>query len=357
VTAADANDASALRVGEWVEVRRAEEILATLDGKGELEGLPFMPEMLAFCGRRLRVYRTAHKTCDTISGRLVARRMERVVHLEGARCDGAAHGGCQAACLVFWKEAWLRRVEPAQGHVLWRALRRGASREAEAAGRGCTRADLEAQTRRSGDAGSYRCQVTQLLEASSPLPWWQPRQYLEDWLSGNWSLGEILRSALLRTIYRGVLFGRGYKLKRPLYDALARLLGEPAWPYAVGTLTGPTPSEKLELRAGERVQVKSHAEILATLKGHNNRGLGFSPEMVRYCGGTYVVRDRVERIIDEKTGKLMRFDSDCIILENVICRSECSTRRLFCPRSIYPYWREIWLRRVPDTGGDARTTG
>jgi hypothetical protein len=35
-----------LRVGELVEVRNAAEILATLDDKGELHALPFMPEML-----------------------------------------------------------------------------------------------------------------------------------------------------------------------------------------------------------------------------------------------------------------------------------------------------------------------
>ncbi len=27
----------------------------------------------------------------------------------GSRCDGTAHGGCQTACLLYWKEAWLKR--------------------------------------------------------------------------------------------------------------------------------------------------------------------------------------------------------------------------------------------------------
>ena len=31
------------------------------------------------------------------------------VHLE-TRCDGSAHGGCQASCLLFWKDAWLKPV-------------------------------------------------------------------------------------------------------------------------------------------------------------------------------------------------------------------------------------------------------
>jgi hypothetical protein len=85
-----------LRVGELVEVRSQEEILATLDERGELDALPFMPEMLRFCGQRFTVYKVAHKLCDTISATGM-RRMRDAVHLTGVRCDGQAHGGCQTA--------------------------------------------------------------------------------------------------------------------------------------------------------------------------------------------------------------------------------------------------------------------
>src|SRR5262245_53345571 len=98
-----------LRPGELVEVRTAQEILATLDNNGELDCLPCMPEMLAFCGRRFRVSSRADKACDTIDYR-GNRRMHDTVHLQGLRCDGGGHGGCQAACLLYWKEAWLKRV-------------------------------------------------------------------------------------------------------------------------------------------------------------------------------------------------------------------------------------------------------
>src|SRR4051794_24040499 len=100
-----------LRVGDLVEVRTAAEILTTLDERGELDNLPFMPEMLPFCGQRLTVHKVAHKLCDTIS-RTGMRRMDNAVYLSGARCDGAAHGGCQTACQFLWREQWLRRVEP-----------------------------------------------------------------------------------------------------------------------------------------------------------------------------------------------------------------------------------------------------
>ena len=56
-----------LRPGDWVEVRSEQEILSTLDDGAALDGLVFMPEMLAFCGRRFRVYKRADKTCDTIA--------------------------------------------------------------------------------------------------------------------------------------------------------------------------------------------------------------------------------------------------------------------------------------------------
>ena len=98
-----------LRVGERVEVRSAEEILASLDERGSLDSLPFMPEMLAFCGKRFRVFKRADKVNDIVE-RSGLRRMEDAVLLDEVRCDGAAHGGCQALCQILWKEAWLKRA-------------------------------------------------------------------------------------------------------------------------------------------------------------------------------------------------------------------------------------------------------
>ena len=58
---------SRYRAGEWVEIKSKEEILATLDQQGAKDGLPFMPEMLKFCGQRIQVFASAHKTCDTVN--------------------------------------------------------------------------------------------------------------------------------------------------------------------------------------------------------------------------------------------------------------------------------------------------
>src|SRR4051812_21642261 len=97
-----------LKPGELVRVRSASEIFTTLDERGTLEGLPFMPEMIKYCGRTLPVQQRADATC---AGDGAVRRMNDAVHLKAIRCDGSFHDGCQAACLMFWKEAWLERAE------------------------------------------------------------------------------------------------------------------------------------------------------------------------------------------------------------------------------------------------------
>src|SRR5262249_55236336 len=99
-----------LKAGDWVEVRSREEILATLDSRGQLDNMPFMPEMFEFCGKRFEVWSRAHKTCDTVT-KTGGRWLPDTVHLKDLRCDGKGHGGCDAGCLLFWKEAWLRPLE------------------------------------------------------------------------------------------------------------------------------------------------------------------------------------------------------------------------------------------------------
>ena len=56
----------ALSAGDWVEVRSKEEILRTLDKNAQLDAMPFMPQMFQNCGKRFKVLKRAHKTCDTI---------------------------------------------------------------------------------------------------------------------------------------------------------------------------------------------------------------------------------------------------------------------------------------------------
>src|SRR5215510_14329984 len=147
-----------LRAGDWVEVRSAAEILATLDDRQCLDGLPFMPEMLQYCGKRFRVYKSAHKTCDTVERWFVMRRMTGAVHLEGLRCDGGAHDGCQAGYLLFFKEAWLKPVESGTASV---SASSAPSRVRLEALHRATRTEMNG----TGVSEQYRCQATDLVRA------------------------------------------------------------------------------------------------------------------------------------------------------------------------------------------------
>lgn len=346
-----------LCAGDWVEVRSKEEILRTLDKNGRLDELPFMPQMFQYCGRRLRVFKRAHKTCDTVND-FKGRSMNRAVHLEGVRCDGKAYGGCEAGCLIFWKTAWLKRVfdsefdsnEESAGDV----VAEGAQTEFVDQ---CTETDVLAGTQRSlGDDGNgpaYVCQATQVPAATTPLSPWKLGQYLEDLTSGNASAGKIVRG-FIYIGYRHWLINLGIGLGPPLrwlYDILQGLWGGIPYPRRSGTipLGGRTPTETLNLQPGELVRVKSLDAILATCDtSDRNRGMKWDAELVPYCGGAYRVLKRVTRILDEKSGKMLEMKNPCILLEGVVCQARYSECRLFCPRSVYLYWREIWLERVSE---------
>jgi len=310
-----------LGAGDWVEVRSIGEVLATLDSLGCLEALPFMPEMVQYCGKRFRVFRSAHKACDTIN-KSGNRRMANAVHLEGLRCDGQAHGGCQARCLIFWKEAWLKRVSGPES-----------KERAAAAGRAPDGAVLNRATTLAEDPQRYRCQATELVRATTPMQWWEPWQYVKDLASRNFRLRDLLVYGLIAA-----------------YNALMGLhwRGRP-YPHISGLVEGKTPSVDLKLKAGELVEVRSKREIMETIarKNSRNRGLWFDVEMLAFCGRKYRVLSRVDRLIDERTGKMLQPTDACIILDGVVCSGCLSgAKRLFCPRAIYPYWHEVWLKRV-----------
>ncbi|MEU0518937.1 hypothetical protein [Streptosporangium sp. NPDC006007] len=336
-----------LRVGEMVEVLGEAEIMATLDERGELEELPFMPEMLAFCGRRLTVHKVAYKLCDTI-GRSGMRRMERAVHLTGARCDGQAHGGCQTACLMYWKEAWLKRVDPGSPPPsgpppgTHSDARSNARSNGLAAGRPLLPVLQTAARKEPGSDGEERfsCQATELLRAAPTcLPLKDVRQYVTDVRTGNASVSFTLRALLVGLFNR--FQERSRRLPRPL-----RIKGGLKWGFVQGRLDGRTPSVTLDLQPGELVRIKSKEEILKTLNQDLlNRGMGFEEEMSRYCGQTARVLSRVDRCIDERTGRMLRMKSSCIILDGIVCAGAYSAG---CPRQFLPFWREIWLERVKE---------
>jgi hypothetical protein len=324
-----------LNVGELVEVRSAEEIRATLDENGALDGLPFMPEMLAFCGRRLTVHKVAHKACDTIT-RSGMRRMTDSVHLTASRCDGSAHGGCETACSLYWKEQWLKRVPS----------REAAWEPAESDGRTLLPLLISNATREPGPDGEVRwsCQATEMPRAASePLPLRELGQYRQDLSSGNATVRGVLVAGIV------ALFNHYQGWSRRSLPRFLRFRGGRRWRFLEGQVTeGRTPTQILDLQPGELVRIKSRKDIQATLDSKLlNRGMGFEAEMSRFCGRTARVKARATRCIDERTGRMLIMQNPCIILEDIVCEGAYNAS---CPREFVCWWREAWLERVSRDG-------
>ena len=305
-----------LKPGELVAVRSAAEILSSLEPDGKLDGLPFMPEMLAFCGRRLRVSRRADNTCALGQ----PRRIEATVHLEQMRCDGSAHRGCEAACLLLWKEAWLRRVPDSEHFV----SSQGTNGDPE----GGSYRVLSEFANKSNDL--LMCQATELASASCPAPVGSAPVYF-----GRLARDFVSQKRGFDDLRKLIVYFRGKAL---IY---AFMLWTRA-PWNSGRYKK-TPETPLGLQPGELVRVRGPLEILRTLDRKGcNRGMEFKPEMFQFCGRKYQVIMNMQRRIDERSGELKGFRSPCIVLEGVYCDGQ----RSFCKRSNYHYWREIWLSRV-----------
>jgi hypothetical protein len=334
-----------LKAGEWIEVRSREEVLSTLDARGCHESTPFMPEMLQYCGRKFRVYRRADKTCDPAHEPWSIRRVRDSVHLEDLRCDGQAHGGCQAGCLIFWKEIWLKRA----GKDVISADNLGTKQPPSATSGLFTVEQLLSANSSQDSQGEtvYSCQATTIRDYTTPMAAWDPRQYIRDLTSGNLSTGlgdGSFGNRLLELVLGTIRLFRALTIS--IFNLVPRRIKGAAYPFVIGSLEK-TPVETLNLQPGEIVQVRSKEEIIATLDKHNrNRGMLFDGEMLPYCGGLYRVLRRVDHILDERTGKMVYMKSPCIILDGAVCQSDY--HRL-CPRAIYPYWRENWLKRVTNS--------
>jgi hypothetical protein len=259
------------------------------------------------------------------------------MHLEGARCDGSAHGGCQASCLLYWKDAWLKPVSPKGG------LETSAGAADPASGvNAVTVGTLERATRvdtAGSDKPIYACQATDLPKAApTHIRGWDLGQSVRDVRVGNARVWPMAKGLLI------LAFNKYQNASKRLLPAALRIHRGQTYPFVDGTVVGPTPKGTLDLQPGELVEVKSKEEIFATLDqtGHN-RGLRFDIEMLRYCGKQARVQRRVNRLIDEKTGKMVHIKGDCIVLDGFVCFADYHQS---CPRGIEEYWREIWLKRV-----------
>jgi hypothetical protein len=304
-----------LRAGDWVEVKSPTDIAGTLDENGTLDGLPFMPEMATFCGRRFRVRRFAEKTCMDVGSGIYQTRafyQKDILLLDELRCSGAGHDGCQRMCSLFWKSAWLRKVDT--------GLTATTPTESDVQ-------TLSSKLKVATSPGRYFCQSTQLSRITEPQAIRRHQilsQCFRDIRSGAVGIFEMVRLVVIP-----------YSRK-----TRNRLFGERR---LAGTLTR-TPTGTQGLRAGDLVEVKPLDEIRITLdRAGRNRGLPFDLELGRFCGKRYRVLERLDRMISESTGEMRRVEGT-VFLDGTPCL--CSWSVGGCPRRDFSYWRELWLKRV-----------
>lgn len=312
---------SRLSAGDLVAVRTACEILTTLDQNGTLDGLPFMPEMLEFCGKRFRVLNRVVQA--TVDGAFLAGHNESfvrefrnndVVILKSARCSGAEHDGCQRGCSIFWKEAWLEKIEDGN---------KDAGLEAEPASAASNEFGSILKTRT--EPSKYYCQSSEFLKATLHLSTVQRfKKCFSSVAAGNISAWGMVKRIFVWMWWK----------------THAKLIGQ----HVRGTKEK-TPTEFLGLQPGDMVEVKSLQEIVATLNRNGyNRGLHFSADQRPFCGRRYRVRNRADNFIAEGTGEMKHF-RNTVMLEDVLCDSACFAFG-GCYRADLLYWREIWLRRI-----------
>ncbi|UCG85000.1 MAG: hypothetical protein JSW71_13765 [Gemmatimonadota bacterium] len=103
---------SALKPGDEVEILPFDEIQKLLNQFDQTQGLTFVYAMREYCGTRQRILKRVDTILDDKSWQ--NKKIKNTVILEGIVCKGkdmASQEGCERCCHLFWKEAWLRKIE------------------------------------------------------------------------------------------------------------------------------------------------------------------------------------------------------------------------------------------------------
>lgn len=105
-----------LKPGERVRVKSLEGIQKTLDAKRRYGGLGYMDvEMNKHCGGVYTVRKQVNLFFDERHWKMM--KLREVVILDNVYCElpnisGPDWAGCDRTCFLFWKEAWLERLNP-----------------------------------------------------------------------------------------------------------------------------------------------------------------------------------------------------------------------------------------------------
>jgi len=98
-----------LKAGDWVRIKSQEEIRAALDATSRNRGLTFEPEMTRYIGGVHRVSEVVERIIDEQKGKML--HLDRTVILDQVYCEGLCNRACPRKNPLFWREAWLERVE------------------------------------------------------------------------------------------------------------------------------------------------------------------------------------------------------------------------------------------------------
>ena len=251
------------------------------------------------------------------------------VYLEDLRCDGSGHGGCQAGCKLYWKEAWLRRVDDDSGAV-------NPSKESLANLEHLAQAGTRTVRELKGERSEvWRCQATEAFNAS-----------------------ELLKTSESSTVlartderqFRSAPFHRpcGPRVRhgdcRPYRPAQSRCRCE-----AQGSQSSARESRSIS-KPGDLVQVRSPTEIAATLDEGRPQPRAFisTARCFPIAAGPSVLRTGCDKSSTTRPVACSKSPRTASSSMASSVRASEHPGRWFCPRQIYAYWREAWLRRVEE---------
>ena len=156
--------------------------------RASLTGCYGCPRCFSFVGNAFKSTRERIKAADYTTPYPFSSRWIDNAVLLNTRCDGSAHAGCQAGCMIFWKEAWLQPVAGGGGSPRQPLLQLTRRTDAAQAAGGCEEPVIWHRTQVTDPVDSatkFVCQTTELPKASRPLAWSDSPQYVEDVQSGT----------------------------------------------------------------------------------------------------------------------------------------------------------------------------
>jgi len=189
--------------------------------------------------------------------------------IDGLRCSGNDHDGCQRGCLILGKSEWLTKLSTGRPMGSPSVVNTVA---------------ISPALKTKVNPDRYFCQSTELVRVTKPLSLsGRIRVCFSEVVSGDVGVLAVLERIITPIFWKAMdMFVRPRYVIRPLDK---------------------TPLTKTDLKSRELVEVKSADELEQTLNRKGcNRGLRYDHGLNQFYGTRHRVRDRLDRIIIESTG-------------------------------------------------------